>query len=273
MPIKVYQRVAGRVYEFPKYTFKFHAGEVHTKIYKYIGYDGIFPSTIYIKFDFDGSDSVFELLMIVDVLHREYGKLDLILEMPYCPYGRGDKVENPGEPLPLKVFAKLINDCNFKKVIVEDAHSKVTLALIDRCEEIKQSKIHHEWLMDRKPFWVVAPDPGAYHKAFKLSTIYFKNCLGIVACEKIRDTQDKGKIVRTEVHFPRGIDCSINKDFLIVDDIAAGGRSFIEIAKVIKATVHEAYIILVVTHGFFTEGLDVFDGLIDEIYTRNGRVK
>ena len=32
-------------------------------------------------------------------------------------------------------------------------------------------------------------------------------------------------------------------------------------------------IVLMVTHGFFTKGLKVFDGLIDEIYTRKGKIE
>lgn len=50
------------------------------------------------------------------------------------------------------------------------------------------------------------------------------------------------------------------------------GGTFIAIAKELKK--HKPkQIVLMITHGFFTKGLEVFDGLIDEIYTRKGKVK
>jgi ribose-phosphate pyrophosphokinase len=268
MPIKVYQKNVGLEYEFPKHTFKFHAGEVHTKISPLDGCY-VFPSPIYIKFDFDGSDSIIELLMVVDVLRREYDGLDLVLEMPYVPFGRGDQVQNPGEPFPLEVFANLINSLNFKQVIIEDAHSKVTPALIHRCKEIRQSQIHHLPLEGRHNYWLVAVDEGSSHKIFEVAQTYNRGCLGIIQCTKIRDTKDKGKIIRTDVHFDWFND---DEEAVMVDDIADGGKTFIEVAKILREKCCKK-ITLMVTHGFFFKGLDVFDGLIDEIYTREGRVK
>ena len=63
--------------------------------------------------------------------------------------------------------------------------------------------------------------------------------------------------------------------FYIVDDICDGGRTFIEIAKYLKEadSIDSSRIHLMVTHGFFTKGLGVFDGLIDHIYTRKGKIK
>jgi ribose-phosphate pyrophosphokinase len=58
------------------------------------------------------------------------------------------------------------------------------------------------------------------------------------------------------------------KDFLIVDDICDGGRTFIELAKVLRPwTTGKIY--LYVTHGIFSNGLDVFNSLIDGVYTAN----
>jgi len=54
---------------------------------------------------------------------------------------------------------------------------------------------------------------------------------------------------------------------IIVDDICDGGRTFIELAKCLKPACDKVY--LYVTHGIFSKGLDVFDGLIDHIWTAN----
>jgi ribose-phosphate pyrophosphokinase len=57
-------------------------------------------------------------------------------------------------------------------------------------------------------------------------------------------------------------------NFLIVDDICDGGRTFIELAKVLRPLTNGS-IFLYVTHGIFSQGLDVFKGVIDHIYTAN----
>ena len=89
----------------------------------------------------------------------------------------------------------------------------------------------------------------------------------VVECSKLRNI-NTGEIRGTKVH-STGF---LNHDCVIVDDICDGGRTFIEIAKVLKQK-GAGKIKLYVTHGIFSKGLDVFDGLIDEIYTMKGRVK
>ena len=64
-------------------------------------------------------------------------------------------------------------------------------------------------------------------------------------------------------------DYHLKKDVTIVDDISDGGRSFIELAAVLrKRNVGKIY--LYVTHGIFSKGLDVlFEAGIDEVFTTN----
>jgi ribose-phosphate pyrophosphokinase len=50
----------------------------------------------------------------------------------------------------------------------------------------------------------------------------------------------------------------------MVDDICDGGRTFIELAKELRGMGAEK-VHLYVTHGFFTKGLSVFDGIIDVV--------
>jgi ribose-phosphate pyrophosphokinase len=55
---------------------------------------------------------------------------------------------------------------------------------------------------------------------------------------------------------------------IISDDICDGGYTFIKIAEQLKAKGAER-IVLFVTHGIFSKGLEVFDGLVDEVITTN----
>ena len=59
-----------------------------------------------------------------------------ILYLPYVPHARQDRVKNPEDVFTLKTFAYLINSLMFDKVMVWDVHSNVSLALIDRIENI-----------------------------------------------------------------------------------------------------------------------------------------
>jgi ribose-phosphate pyrophosphokinase len=65
------------------------------------------------------------------------------------------------------------------------------------------------------------------------------------------------------------------EDFFIFDDICDGGRTFIEIAKVIKSHVwpsdekFQGKIYLVVTHGIFSAGLLELSKWFECVYTTN----
>jgi ribose-phosphate pyrophosphokinase len=51
------------------------------------------------------------------------------------------------------------------------------------------------------------------------------------------------------------------KNCVIIDDLCDGGGTFLAIASQIKP----AHITLIVTHGIFSKGFDVFKGTFDEI--------
>lgn len=52
--------------------------------------------------------------------------------MPYIPHARMDRVQELEDVFTLKYFCQVINSLHFDKVIVRDAHSNVSLALLDR---------------------------------------------------------------------------------------------------------------------------------------------
>jgi ribose-phosphate pyrophosphokinase len=191
--------------------------------------------------------------------------------VPYVPFGRQDRVSVKGECFSLQVFANLINSLGAEVVEVTDPHSDVTTALIHNCQVKEQAEVLYPFFSDsKKEFYLISPDAGALKKIYKLAeklTQLQYNLQGIVECSKLRNVTD-GKITGVMVH------CGdlLGRDCYIVDDICDGGRTFIEIAKVLK-TRNCGKIILMVSHGFFTKGLGVFDNLIDEIYTSTGRIK
>lgn len=203
------------------------------------------------------SADVMALLMATDALRRAgCGTIDLM--MPYIPYARQDRVCAPGEALSLKVFADLINSQNYRSVEVWDAHSDVALALIDRVQHKKQYRFVNPLLLTSDHDYLVSPDAGSLKKIYEIS-----GGVPVIRADKTRDPET-GAITGTSVY------CDVlgNKNVLIVDDICDGGRTFIELARVLKGKTY-GNIDLYVTHGIFSKGLDVFEGLVDTIYCPN----
>lgn len=214
--------------------------------------------------EFEKESEVIQLLLLIDAARNSGLKIG-VLELPYVPYSRQDRIANEGENFSLGVICNLINSIGFRRVIIMDPHSDVTPALIHNVEVIPQHEIFRKHLALKRDYWLVSPDGGALKKIYKLAAE--THSLGVIECSKKRDTQT-GKITGTVVH----VDDLQDADCYIVDDICDGGYTFIEIAKALQKK-GAGEIHLMVTHGFFTKGLGVFDDLIQHIYTRNGKIK
>ena len=240
--------------------FNFPCGETHVVIQDI---DNLPQADII--FEYQNDAEIMELLLVVDSIKRLGGYINR-LEIPYVPYSRQDRVNIQGECFSLKVFCNLVNSIGAKEVVIQDPHSDVTTALINNCTVISQEQIFERYFNRKTPFYLLSPDGGALKKIYKLAAIC--KPIGVVECSKIRNVSS-GEIIGVNVPFHMGV----ATNFVIVDDICDGGRTFTEIAKVLKTKNPDNKVILMVTHGFFTKGLEVFDGLIDEIYTRKGKVK
>lgn len=247
----------GNTYE----AFSFPAGERHVRA-------NLREGLVHVNFKFDGSDSIIDLLLFADCVKRSRVATLGVLIITYMPFGRQDRDATGNDSLSLKVFCDLVNGMNFMRVIVYDAHSPVTLALLNNCYEIPQheslEKTIHRLRLDS--FALVSPDAGAEKKIYKLAELTNPAC--VISCSKVRNVKT-GKILETVVHYD---DDPENMVAVIVDDICDGGRTFIEIAKELRTKGFQK-VILVVSHGIFSKGMKVFDGIIDEVYTRTERVK
>lgn len=248
--------ITAKDFEYEK--FNFPAGEMHIRI-KHSGSDPC------IVFSFERNEEILEILLIADALKGMDRKLGT-LTIEYMPFGRQDRRAVEGECFSLKVFASLINSIGFRKVYINDPHSEVTTALIERAYVIDQSQIFGGYLTDiKRPFYLVAPDGGSLKKIYKLAK--WTCATKVIECSKKRDVET-GDISGVQVNAIdlEGVDC------YIVDDICDGGRTFVEVAKELKK-LNCGKVVLMVTHGLFTKGLGVFEGLIDEVYTMKGQVK
>jgi ribose-phosphate pyrophosphokinase len=217
-----------------------------------------------INLDFKDNGDLIDLMLLVDAIRREYIQgIELSLNMPYLPYARQDRLMSRGESLSVKVVADIINSLGFANVYCTDIHSEVGISLINNLRHIDLIACTRSLAMmfNVETTVLVSPDAGANKKLLNFAKAYGFNQL--VRADKERDLST-GKITGTKVYAEHQGD----KDFLVLDDIADGGYTFIELAKKLRElTTGKIY--LYVTHGIFSKGIDILYPLFDKVYCSN----
>lgn len=230
-----------------------------------VGVAGFTVASLRVLAHLPDSDAVMSLLLTTDALRRAYPGTPITLDLPYVPYARQDRVANEGESLSAKVFCNLINAQGFDRVIVQDPHSDVVPALLDRVVIDDPLPALRRALKDiGERVALVAPDAGARKRVMKLAK---ELELDVVFADKKRNTLD-GKITGTEVQGELPV-CPL----LVVDDICDGGRTFTELASALgskqESQGFSRPFYLYVTHGIFSKGLDPLLAGYAKVYTRN----
>ena len=210
------------------------------------------------------TSDLLDLLLIENALREEFGKdITINLEIPYLPYSRQDRVCAPGQAFSLQVMANLLKTMNINKLVTWDCHSAIGSELVSainvEAADIISANSDLQDLLKAPDTVLVCPDKGAVNRCQKI-----QNSLGLkdlIFCEKQRDPAT-GMIKETRVL----ADDLTGKRAIISDDICDGGFTFIKIAEQLRAKQVEQ-IILFVTHGIFSKGIEVFDNLIDRVIT------
>lgn len=238
----------------PVRSFVFPGGEVQVRIEG----PASAAAAAMIRADIVDAASLMGLLLLTDAVRRHYADPAVDLVCPYLPYARQDRVAFAGEALSASVACRLLNAQNYRSVEVWDVHSDVSLALLDRVRHRPASDFAAAVVSANDV--VVAPDLGAVKRAGDCARLAGA---ALVHAEKTRST-DTGAITGTVVHSgPIG-----ERDFLIVDDICDGGRTFVELARVLRPLTR-GRVRLYVTHGIFSAGFDTLAAHLDRIHVAN----
>jgi len=215
-----------------------------------------------------------ELIVCAVACLRELGVKEIHLFVPYFVGARSDrKFEEGGNWYLKQVICPIINSLNLTSITVIDPHSSVLGNLLNNFKSIDNEQLVRFALDDIyepspsiRDFILVAPDSGASHKIYKLAEkIGYKR--DIIICSKERDTE--GKLTKTVVPIPYKEDGYFKeswKDYIIIDDICDGGRTFINISSEIK-NYRKKY--LIITHGIFSNGFSELSKHFDGIYCTN----
>ena len=174
-----------------------------------------FPNSVTVRWDYDSDAEITYLFYITRHL-QEHGVKNIDLLMPYIPNARFDRVNNKDEVFTLKYFAEIINSLHFNHVYVLDAHSNVSLALINKVKQINVKPVIQETIKDFKPDVLFMPDEGA-HKRYG-NMFDMPSTFGI----KTRDWRT-GDIKNYSLADPESVK---DKRVLIIDDISSKGGTF-----------------------------------------------
>jgi len=216
----------------------------------------------------DDSELMQVLLLVRTIRQITPGK-HINLYVPYFPHSRMDRVMEKGVPFSLVDVTDVINLCNFNGIYTEDNHSDaIETLLTDNVYLFNQPqhegllKLHHENVLSINPDDIfVSPDAGALKKIYKCA-----KALGIaevVTASKNRDVFT-GEITSTSV--PDFLVTKVDQSIWVIDDICDGGRTFIELAKVLKSQHPNVLLKLYVTHGIFSKGIKLLKEYYNEVH-------
>jgi ribose-phosphate pyrophosphokinase len=217
------------------------------------------------------SFSDLEILICATKALRNITTKPISLYVPYFLGSRSDRKFGLGGVNYLKeVICPIINSLDFATVEVLDPHSDVLEACLNNFVKLPTNYLVKQALtqIDNKDgaqnrVCLVSPDAGAYKKIFDVAQKF--NIDNIITASKVRDLKT-GAILRTEIPI-----LNQHKDlkYIIIDDICDGGRTFTELAKVMKQSRPTAKLYLIVTHGIFSAGFDELGKYFEQIYTTN----
>lgn len=202
-----------------------------------------------------------ELFTII-CLRKHYANDDVILDMPYCPHARMDRVKTSSEFFTLKHFADVINSLNFQEVRILDPHSNVCTALLNNVV-VSNPNQHISKVLEKigsNNLVAFYPDEGA----MKRGTDYLRGAYAFGI--KKRDWET-GKILGLEL---MNKDVVKDRDVLIIDDICSRGGTFYHSAKALKeAGAKNIYLYVTHCENTILEGELITSGLVEKVYTTN----
>jgi len=254
-------------------TFNFSGGEVHVELNRETldtleRIEADVPILLNVRVT--SSDKLMQLIILNDIFKRYKRKVSCLLK--YIPYARQDRETIEYGATSLKVFASLINACEFEQVFVLDPHSIVSENVINNVSIISIYDTLEHFVRnvdEKKEIQLLSPDLGAV----KRTTGALNHLLEAQRRNKYKISDDI-LIAHKERNPATGAidsvkiigETPVGKHIIVIDDICDGGATFVKLLEATK--LHENNRVdLWVTHGIFSKGTKP---LFDAGYTNIG---
>ena len=173
------------------------------------------------------NERIMELLITIDAVKRASAK-NINVVLPYYPYSRSDKKDQPRVPITAKLIAELLEAAGATRVITCDLHNPAIQAYFNiNCDRLTAEYLLEEYFRKKNldNMVIVATDAGSSKKAYKYSE-YF-NC-PIALVDKRREGNDDRAIASTIIGDVK------DKNAIIFDDEIDTAGSMIETVKVLN---------------------------------------
>ena len=197
------------------------------------------PDTAMVRYTYEGDAELFQLFQLLDLLRTDPNRV-ISLYVDYFPYARQDKPIANDSCFSLLTLVDILNTRvdfiytidvhNPNKFLGYDFVLMNELPIIDDIASRNGADI------------VVFPDSGAASRYKTTKPAYFAS--------KVRN-QETGEITgMTLPELPRDV------TILVCDDICDGGKTFVELSKLMQEYSPKK-MILYVSHGIFSKGINV----------------
>lgn len=279
------------VHDIPFQRSRFPGGEINIRLATE-ALPRPLPRIAFLQVNIQSSDDLMATLLASDAIRQACPDIDVHLCCPYLPYARQDRVCHPGEAFSLSILASILNAQPFSSITTWDPHSPVATKEIADLHIVEAVDLMPASVVADRPI-LIAPDAGAVNRVLQIARHHDLPYTWFV---KTRDAEGGAVQLRPGamrdvprellVSLPRGdspfpftspripdryrqsLD---SKHYLIVDDICDGGRTFLELAKLMREYFGEEglRLDLWVTHGIFSHGLGDLMAAYHSIHTAN----
>lgn len=204
------------------------------------------------------NDNLMQLLIFVDALKRASAKT-ITVALTYYGYSRQDRKAQGRQPIAAKLVADLLETAGVTKIISVDLHNPSIQGFFDiPVDDLKGIYILAPEVKKIGKFTIVSPDHGGANRARYFAELVAKT-VNIAIVDKRRTSPNSSEVMNI-------LGDVSGKNLAIVDDMIDTGGTIIKAAVALKAA-GAAKIIVVATHGLFSQGFDKLEAAheIDKI--------
>lgn len=173
------------------------------------------------------NERIMELLITIDAAKRASAK-NINVVLPYFPYSRSDKKDQPRIPITAKLMAQLLEAAGATRIITCDLHNPAIQAYFNvNCDRLTAEYVLEKYFKDKQleDMVIIATDAGSSKKAYKYAE-YFGCPIALV--DKRREGNKDKAISSTVIGQVKG------KNTIIFDDEISTAGTLIETVKILQ---------------------------------------